>query len=83
MPNNQQKEAMLPMVKKNKPLNNIQTITCQCGAEILVLPDTEAMSQAIEKHIELHRAEDKTLSMEELDCIRDDLIAKIFKKISE
>jgi hypothetical protein len=62
---------------------NVQTVTCECGTRILVLPDVKAMSTAIEAHVKSHETKNGALTEEDQEVIRDDLIAKVFKKITE
>lgn len=40
----------------NKDKLSELSIKCECGAEILLVPDLSAMRKAIETHAELHRA---------------------------
>lgn len=56
-------------------------IKCTCGHTILLLPDVEAMSQAIETHISEHT--NTTNDAAEADRIRAELISQLFKKIFE
>ena len=56
-------------------------VTCECGYQILVLPDLKAMSQAIERHVLTHK--NNGASDAEAYRIELDLIAQLFKKVSE
>jgi hypothetical protein len=40
--------------KKTRFQRRMDTIKCECGEEILILPDVKATSEAIESHIALH-----------------------------
>ena len=57
------------------------TITCQCGAQILLVPDLKEMNSSIEAHVKEHKKKDG-ISDAEAEIILDDLIAQIFGKIS-
>jgi len=56
------------------------TITCQCGAQILLVPDLKEMNSSIEVHVNEHKKKDR-ISDKEAEIILDDLIAQIFSKI--
>lgn len=53
-------------------------IKCSCGAEILLVPDIKAMSEAIETHVVEHQKM-FILSDKEVEGIREELIVKTFK----
>lgn len=61
------------------------TITCVCGAQILVVPDLKEMNSAIEKHVAQHKKTDK--SKEALygapDDLRQCLIEQLLKVASD
>ena len=38
-------------------------INCECGAEILLLPDLQAMNRAIKAHVVEHRKKDRNAQM--------------------
>ncbi len=63
---------------------HLPTIVCQCGAEILLVPNVELMSKAIEAHVEEHNRKLKGCkrAKEEAEHIELDLIAQVFSKIS-
>jgi hypothetical protein len=42
-------------MNKDKPISKL-SIKCECGAEILLVPDLSAIRKAIETHAEIHRA---------------------------
>ncbi len=58
---------------------------CSCGAEIIVVPNVKLMSEAIETHVEKHRAKMRNSAKAEAEAehIRDDLITQVFDKASE
>jgi len=66
-------EHKIPKLKKS-------TIMCQCGAQILLLPDFKEMDLSLEAHVSKHRKNDK-ISEVEAEAILDDLIAQVFEKI--
>jgi len=61
------------------------TIVCECGDEILLIPDPKEMGKAIEDHVDLHLQNLKGpgCSAEEAKCLRNVLIAQVFSKGSE
>jgi hypothetical protein len=59
-------------------------LKCECGAEILLIPDLAAMSRAIEEHLATHSAlgaNDK-INLHAVSRIRDNLISQVFEKAS-
>ncbi len=61
---------------------NLPTVNCKCGAAILVIPNVELMDKAIETHVKEHKEKVKghREAEKEAECIRLDLIAKVFEK---
>jgi hypothetical protein len=56
-------------------------VTCGCGAEIELLPNVKAMSEAIEVHVALHMQKAKGLAAAgEAERVEDALIAKVFER---
>jgi hypothetical protein len=70
--------------EKKQDSNHMPTVRCLCGAELLVVPNVEAMSKAIEAHIETHiqGIKDPKKAVEEAEHIRDYLITQVLEKIS-
>lgn len=66
-------ELRVPKLKKS-------TIMCQCGAQILLMPDFKEMNFSLEAHVNKHKKNDK-ISDVEAEAILDDLIAQVFEKI--
>jgi hypothetical protein len=64
---------------------SLPTIKCECGAEILLVPDVKLMSKALEAHVEEHKAkfEDAKEAEVEGQTIMDDLVAKVLMKACE
>jgi hypothetical protein len=64
---------------------SIDKVRCECGTEILILPDVTAMSKAIDAHVIVHiqklKASARTTA--ETERIRDNLIAQVFSKASQ
>jgi hypothetical protein len=74
---------MNPKMVLNQSYNlNLPTIKCECGYEILLLPDLKAMGQAIEKHALDHKRK-YALTQEETDSLENNLIAQALKLASE
>ena len=65
--------------------NHMKKVTCECGEEILLVPDLKAMGKAIEDHVDLHihhlRAPACTAT--EADRLRDVLIAQVLSLASQ
>ena len=61
--------------------NNLLLLKCQCGHEILLLPDLKTMGKAIEEHAMDHKNK-YALTQKEADAIQDNLIAQAFKLAS-
>jgi len=62
------------------------TVTCECGAEILLLPDVKAMDRAIEAHIvavHMQKSRDSECAAAEAERVRDALIIQVLRKASE
>jgi hypothetical protein len=61
----------------------LPTIKCSCGAEILVLPDLEAMSTALKNHVEEHRKANPKVNEAELSAVEQALIELMLKLATE
>ena len=58
-----------------------ETIKCECGVEICLVPNVKAMSDAIEDHVAIHMQEVRGLATTaEAERVEDSLIAQVFKK---
>ena len=68
-----------------KTPKSMMKVRCECGAEILLLPDVKEMSSAIEVHIALHLEGvlGQPCTAEEADRLRDELIIQIFRLAGE
>jgi hypothetical protein len=70
----------LTSIKKNLPI-----ITCECGAEILMIRQVDLMGRAIDTHVEEHRV--RVSNPVEADAvtkrIEDHLIKQVLKKAAE
>lgn len=61
-------------------------IKCECGAEILLLPDVKAMGQAIEIHVaavHVDKSKDSAGAAAEAARVRELLIIQVLTKSSE
>ena len=67
------------MVKSN---HDLPIIKCTCGYELLWLPDTQVMGQAIEKHVLEHKNK-YGLTQKQTESLEDYLIAQAFKLASK
>jgi hypothetical protein len=63
----------------------LSLIICECGSEILLLPDLRVMSHAIEVHVAEHRKKELNPAEAETTArrIRNLLIGQILKKAGE
>jgi hypothetical protein len=61
------------------------SIECECGAEISLLPDVRAMGEAIELHIALHMQGVKgpACTSVEVERLRDALILQVLRITGE
>ncbi len=76
---------MMYTFKNNDFGNKSQVLKCECGAEILLIPDLQAMNYAIEKHVSEHEnklGEPEKNNKAAADRIRERLIAQVFEKAS-
>jgi hypothetical protein len=69
-------------VKRSSSKNNLPVLKCECGHEILLLPELKTLGNAIEEHAIEHQKK-YALTQEEADAIQDNLIAQAFKMASE
>jgi hypothetical protein len=72
--------------KSDKHLNgSLPLISCECGAEILLLPDLQAMNRAIKAHAAEHRKKGRDTSRNFTTCgnISQLLSQLSLRKISE
>ena len=69
--------------KLTRSHGKIDTIRCECGKEIMVIPDVRAMDKAIEIHVAMHIEKMKPPVEEDAEAnrLRDDLIAQLFNVI--
>jgi hypothetical protein len=72
-----QKTAHVPCTFKN-------TVKCECGLEILMVPDLKAMSNAIETHVLAHvkKKKDSADAIQESERIWNLLIVQVLEKAS-
>ena len=64
---------------------NRSIIKCECGFEILVIPEMETVGGAIDAHVEQHRGKQKDPTKGEIDAnnIHHFLFKKLFEKIAQ
>ena len=62
----------------------LPVVRCECGAEILMVPDVKLMGVAIETHVEIHRRKIKNPETAEVEAerIRNCLTALVLEKAS-
>jgi hypothetical protein len=68
-----------------KKHEGLVTVKCNCGEEILLLPDLKEMGKAIDEHVDMHLQNLKTPACtdEEAELFRDNLIAQVLSKASQ
>lgn len=64
---------------------SLPLLKCECGAEILLLPDLRVMNHAIEVHVSEHRRKEKDpgKAVAIAAHVREILIKQLLKKASE
>jgi hypothetical protein len=67
---------------KKQAQNGLPVVRCECGAEILMVPDVKLMGEAIETHVELHmrKLKNPVRADVEAERIRDFLIGQVLDK---
>ena len=71
--------------KMRRSHRHTDTVKCECGTEILILPDVKTLGNAIEAHVTQHIQKMKTpapAAAAEAESLRDTLIAQVFSKLS-
>ncbi len=60
-------------------------VRCECGAEILLLPDVKEMGKAVEVHVALHLegGQGQPCTVLEAERLRDALIIQVLRIASE
>ena len=74
------------VAKKKKQISDgLHVVKCECGVEILMVPDVKLMGDAIEAHAELHRRKVKNPEKAESEAerIRDCLTAQVLEKAAD
>ncbi len=74
-------------MNKNEPFSSsslkrrLKTIKCECGLEILVIPDSTEMGRAIEAHAQEHKKRSQTTEEGEriFNHIQDLLLEQVLK----
>lgn len=71
--------------KKISGKKGLFMIRCSCGAEILLAPNVNAISEVIEAHVEKHtqKIKDPKAAEEEAERIRDHLIIQVLDEASK
>jgi hypothetical protein len=61
------------------------TVKCECGEEIVLLPDVRSMGEAIEIHVALHVQKAKALADPDAEAerVRNALITQVLSKASK
>ena len=71
--------------QNRKMVKRLPILTCECGAQILLLPDLKVMNHAIEVHVAEHtkKEKDRHKVAATASRIRQNLIKQLLKKASE
>ncbi len=74
-----------PLTHKQNCKEKIPTITCVCGAHILVVPDLKEMNRVIEKHVAQHKKAGNCEGAQcwALDDLRQCLIEQLLNAASD
>ena len=75
----------MPSQKNFHSYESRSIIKCECGFEILVIPEMETVGNAIDAHVEEHRRKQKDSTKGEIAAnhIHDFLFKKLFQKIAQ
>ncbi|HEX7483350.1 MAG TPA: hypothetical protein VF350_07775 [Candidatus Bathyarchaeia archaeon] len=75
----------MPNQKNLHPFESCSIIKCECGFEILVIPEMETVGSTIDAHVEEHRRKQKDPTKGEVAAnhIHDFLFKKLFQKIAQ
>ena len=70
---------------KKQAKNGLPLVRCECGTEILMVPDVKLMGEAIETHVGLHTRKLKNPVEAEVEAerIRDFLIGQVLDKAGD
>ncbi len=68
--------------KKHSLKDNLPVLKCTCGYEILLLPDLNALGNAIQKHVLADQMK-YGLTQKEADAREDYLVAQVFSLVLE
>jgi hypothetical protein len=73
------------MENQERLKQRLPLIQCECGAEILFIPDLKEMNHSIEAHVLEHRRNEKDPAKVAINAnrIRDALISQVLRKASE
>jgi hypothetical protein len=76
---------ILSLNKYIRPLNRMPLIKCECGHNILLIPDLKAMNKAIANHLQEHakREHNTTQWSKKQNRIENHLIQQILTKTSQ
>jgi len=87
------KSVQVNVLETNCASSSKSTVKCECGAEIIIVPDPKVMSKVIEAHVDKHRKVEKDCSKTdaenegeaelEAERIENYLISQIFKKVGK
>ena len=80
------KEGACEIIRESACLKEqMPLIKCECGAEILLVPDLELMDKSIENHVEEHvkKEADKKKIEATAERIRINLITQVLEKASQ
>jgi len=73
------------MIQKHSSRKGLPIVTCECGEEILVIPDIEEMVRSIEAHSTIHEKREADAKKGKLEYYRieEQLSRKVIIKIAD
>jgi len=73
------------MMNEMKKINSKVMIRCECGKELMLVPDVKAMGNAIEVHVANHLQKGQASKCTDADAerLRDALIAQVLKILGQ
>jgi hypothetical protein len=75
----------VPQKHRGNETSGLPVVKCDCGAEILLVPNVKKMNEAIEVHVLEHTKKIKNAKEAEAEAerVRSDLIIKVLEKAGE
>ncbi len=73
------------MSQNNSPIKGLPIVMCECGQEILIVPDLDEMIRCIETHAMIHKGKETDPKKAKAEYIRieEQLTQKVVIKIAD